>query len=81
MTASVEEELTEGASTFINKTAIYFEKVVKKYVQAKRNLKISEEELEVLHDQSSMRYQLGIRPFKRPLDNVELDNPVFELLL
>jgi hypothetical protein len=37
------EELTEEVSTFINKMASSFEKVVKKYVQAKRNLKTAEE--------------------------------------
>jgi hypothetical protein len=43
VTASVEEDLTEEVSTFINKMASSFEKVVKKYVQAKRNLKTAEE--------------------------------------
>ena len=62
VTASVEEDLTEEVSTFINKMASSFEKVVKKYVQAKRNRKPVEEELEVLHDQSSMRYPSGTRP-------------------
>jgi hypothetical protein len=62
VTAAVEKDLTEEASAFINKMASYFEKVVKKYVQAKRNLKTAEEELEVLHDQSSMRYPSGTRP-------------------
>ena len=76
MTASVEEELTEDASLFINKTASSFEKAVKNYVQAKRNLKTAEKELEVLHDQSAMRYPSGIRPFKSPLENVELDKPL-----
>ena len=62
VTAAVEKDLTEEASAFIIKMASYFEKVVKKYVQAKRNLKTAEEELEVLHDQSSMRYPSGTRP-------------------
>ena len=43
VTASVEEELTEEVNTFINKTASSFDKVVKKYVQAQRNLKTAEE--------------------------------------
>jgi hypothetical protein len=28
-----------------------------------------------LHDQSSMRYPVGISPFKSPLEKVELDKP------
>jgi hypothetical protein len=35
VTASVEEDLTEEVSTFINKMASPFEKVVKKYVSSK----------------------------------------------
>ena len=73
VTASVEVELDEDVQTFVHKMASSFEKLVKKYVQAKRNLKIDEDELEVLHDSTSMRYPPGIRPFKSPLENVELD--------
>ena len=68
VTASVEVALDEDVQTFIHKMASSFEKVVKKYVQAKRNLKIADDELEVLHDSTSMRYPPGIRPFKSPLE-------------
>ena len=73
VTASVEVELDEDVQTFIHKMASSFEKLVKQYVQAKRNLKIAEDELEVLHDSTSMRYPPGILSFKSPLENVELD--------
>mmetsp|Transcript_75271 Transcript_75271/g.233689 ORF Transcript_75271/g.233689 Transcript_75271/m.233689 type:complete len:622 (-) Transcript_75271:42-1907(-) len=68
------KELPEKYVKHIGKVASNHENNINKYHKASSRLEKSREDLDVLRDASTgYRYPPGIRPFRSPTDNIELD--------